>query len=546
MTLTPRSHTTDVVVVGAGAAGLVAATACRQAGLDVVVVESTSGVGGSTAGDTGHAWLPGHPFGGRSVKADDPADVRTYLAGVLGPTTPASSAERREAFVTGAPAVGSWLQRQRVTVYPVRDRPDLHPSVPGWRAHGRVVTSGPWDRRMLGSWARRLTDADPVPEIAPRSALGLLAAARAVAARAMGPGRDLVSGGSGFVAQLLRAAQRAEVTLWLETPMVDLLAGDTRIEGVRVRREGVDIDLRATRAVVLASGGFEGNADMRREHLPLPTEPAWTSGGRSNTGVGIAAAARLGAPLATMDDAWWTLVSLFDGVPYRMTAERSLPFGFIVDAAGDRFVNEAGPMPEIGRHLYERNRRVRAIPAWLIVDNRHRQRYSFGPWLPGSAPGRDDPTMIRADSLADLAREIGVDAAGLIGSAVRFNQLAAAGTDGDFGRGASAVDRANGDPSQRRNPNLGPVDKGPYWASALYPGDVGTKGGVITDADARVLGSDGHPLLSGLFATSGTAASLFPRTGPGHGAALASALVDAHRAATAITQPGWEDRQPAG
>ncbi len=537
--------TTDVVVVGGGVAGLVAATACRLAGLEAFVVDTSSVVGGATASDTGHMWLPGHPFGGRGAVADDPGEVAGYLAGVLGSPTDASSEARRAAFASTAPLVGNWLQRQRVTLYPVRHRPDLHPGVPGWREFGRVVTSGPWDRRMLGNWLKYLPEPVATPAIAPRSPRGILTAARELAVRALGPGRDHVQEGLGLVAQVLLAAKRAGVELLLDAPVVELLA-DGRAEGVRVERGGTTRDVLARRAVVLAAGGFEANPDLRREHLPLPTDVAWTCGSPHNTGVPLLAAQRLGAHLVELDDAWWTLVSVFDGVPYRMTAERCLPHSLIVDASGGRFVNEAGPMPEIGRHLYERNRFVRAIPAWLIVDNTHRQRYPLGPWLPGSGPGRGDHTVVRADSVGELAKQIGVDPAGLVSTVVRFNDAAAKGKDPDFGRGTTVIDREGGDPSHKPNPTLGPLSRGPFWAVPLQPGDVGTKGGLLVDADARVLDRHGGVALPGLFAVSGTAASLFPRTGPGHGAALASALVEAYRAAATITGPGWEEPKPAG
>ena len=148
----------------------------------------------------------------------------------------------------------------------------------------------------------------------------------------------------------------------------------------------------------------------------------------------------------------------------------------------------------------------------------------------GSAPAPDSEAIVRAQSLAELASELRIDQAGLLGTVVRFNGLAAKGRDGDFGRGDTPADRANGDPLNRKNPCLGTLERSPYWAVPVYPGDAGTKGGVLVDADAHVLGADSAP-IPGLFAVAGTAASLFKDTAPGAGAALASALVDAHRAA---------------
>lgn len=530
-----KTLTTDVVVVGAGAAGLLAAVAARRAGRETILVESTSALGGSTATDTGHVWLPGHPWALRGAKADPSDAVQRYLAAILGSPTPASSAERRQAFVRTAPLVGRWLDDQGIRMAVTKSRVDFHQSAPGSRPSGRVVVSLPYDRRQLGSWGSRLRTSAYGLEIAPRSPRGAVTAAQAVAQRILNPTKDLVQGGTGLVAQLASAATRNGVTIWLDTPMTDVLSEGSRATGVRILREGTEVELRANEAVILAAGGFEANQELRQEYLPLPTDRAWSTGYAGNTGDALRALQRLGAPVAEMDEAWWTLVSVFGDTAYRMTAERSRPFSLIVDQAGDRFINEAGPMPQIGRHLYDRNRGVRAIPSWLVMDSRHRQRYPLGPWLPGSSPRRDDESVVRAASLNELAARLGIDVAGLLGTVVRFNGFAKKGRDGDFYRGDSLQDRTNGDPSQRKNPCLGTLEQGPYWAVRLYPGDAGTKGGVLIDAWSRVLGPDDRPLLDGLYAVTGTAASLFRSTAPANGAALGSALVEAYRAVLSIT-----------
>ena len=528
---------TDVVVVGGGAAGLYAAARLKEAGRAVVVVEATDKLGGSTSADTGQFWLPATKLGGRSGSADSAEDALAYLDAVLGAPTPSSSAERRAAFVQTAEAVASWMEEHRVGLAPVKGRPDFHEDAPGARRGGRVVAAQAFDRHLLGPLAELLRETDYDLEIAPRSVRGVVAAASAMARRVLNPTKDVVTGGAALAGRLLLRAGTSGVKLWTSATLEELVCTDGRVVGVRVRRDDQQIELRASEGVILACGGFEGNDEWRREYLPLPTDAAWTSGLASNAGAGIRAAAALGAPLAEMDRAWWTIVARFGERTYRVTSERSLPHGIVVDRAGDRFFDEAGVVPEAARALYERNRRVRAIPSFLIVDNRHRQRYRMGPWLPGSAPAPDTEAIVRAQSLAELASELRIDQAGLLGTVVRFNGLAAKGRDGDFGRGDTPADRANGDPLNRKNPCLGTLERSPYWAVPVYPGDAGTKGGVLVDADARVLGADSAP-IPGLFAVAGTAASLFKDTAPGAGAALASALVDAHRAVDRLVADG--------
>lgn len=523
------AQTTDVVVVGAGAAGLYAAARLAEAGRTVVLLEASRLFGGSTGSDTGQLWLPATRLAAKLGGADTPEAALEYLNAALGPTRPSSSPERRRAFVETADAVAGWLDGHKFALAPVRGRVDFHPDAPKARRGGRVLAAADFDRRSLGPLAKSLRQTDSDLEIAPRSVRGAAVAAGVVLRRIFHPRRDMVTAGAALCGRLLGLASAGGVSLVPDTALTGLLLKDGRVVGVQARAAGVDLEYQATLGVLLACGGFEANADLRQAYLPKPTETAWTTGLATNTGEGLRAALAAGAATAELDNAWWTIVARFGGHTFRMTSERSLPHGILVDSAGDRFFDEAGPTTEAGRALYTRSRRVGAVPSYLVVDNRHRQRYRMGPWAPGSGPASDEDEMARAQSVADLAGQLSIDQAGLIGTVVRFNGLAAKGRDSDFGRGASPVDRANGDPTYRRNPCLGALEKSPFWAVRVYPGDAGTKGGVLTDADARVL-TDSGEAIPGLFAVAGTSASLFTDTAPGPGAATASALVDAHRA----------------
>lgn len=528
-----KTHRTDVVVVGAGAAGLLAALTARTLGLDVVLVESTSIVGGSTASDTGQMWLPNNPWVGKSDPADSPEDALRYLNALLGEETPSSTRERRETFVKSSSALGRWLDKNGIALTTVRGRTDCHPAVNGSRRTGRILASPSWDRRTLGTWAERLRGTDYRLQPGARSLRGLIASVRGMAHQLLRPTRDVVIGGTALAGQLLARCLAEGVTIWVDTPMLDLVITDDKVTGVQVRREGQAVEVLAARGVLLACGGFEGNQKLREEYLPLPTNASWSTGLASNLGDGMRVAVNAGAATADLHEAWWTLVAQFDKVTYRMTSERSLPHGVIVDSAGARFINEAGPTPEIGRHVYNHHRSVRSIPSWLIIDRRHRDSYRLGPYLPGTIPNDTDAT--RAMSINELANQLGIDQAGLLGTIVRFNNFAHKSKDADFRRGASVADRTNGDATLRRNPNLGKVSKAPFWGIPLYPGDSGTKGGVLVNANAQVLREDGS-VIEGLWAVAGVSASLFKGTSPGSGSGLASALVDAWRGIHAMAE----------
>lgn len=508
----------DLVVVGAGAAGLLAAVAARRLGSRVLVVEADSVAGGSTAASDGRLWLPGNHLTAKPAQ-DSPAEAEAYLDALLGAATTTAAARRRRAFARTAGKVARWLASSNVPLAVAKGVGDARASLPGAVASGRVLTTQAFNRKVLGDWA------DALRPTAGPGATGL---------RRLLPGGQAGHGpGEALAGHLLHRATANGVEVWLSAPAVRLLGGADGVTGVVVRRDGTEVAVTAGR-VLLASGGFEHSQDLREEYLPLPTDAAWSTSAADNTGTLLELAVAAGAAVADLDEAWWTPVMLAEGAAWSIEDARRAPHGLIVDAAGDRFLNESLPDHAAGRALYERSRGMRAVPCFLVMDNRHRSAVTLGPWAPGSTPRRaiEDGEVVRAGTLNDLAQALGVDRAGLLGTVVRFNGFASKGRDQDFARGEGDEGRP-ADHGRRRPPGLGKVDKPPFWAVKVYPGDAGTQGGLVIDDRSRVLREDGTP-LPGLYACGGAAGSLFAGTFPASGAALGAALVEAFLAGTDV------------
>ena len=512
---------TDLVVVGGGAAGLLAAVAARRLGHEVLVIEASSRLGGATALSDGRVWLPGNHLMTKSGVGDSAVEAGQYLDSILGQATVASSAERRAAFVETAPTLAHWLASSKLALVVDAGAADTRSQAPGAKPAGRVLRSQAFDRNALGEWTQTLR----TPGSTPRSWNPFNRAGRVA--------RD----GEALAAALLHRASATGVEFWLDSRVTDLVADGEGVGGVVVRRRIEDTDSEVTvlagAGVLLAAGGFEGNQGLREEYLPLPTDASWSASPLPGDGGMIEVAVVHGAATAAMDEAWWTPVMLAGGVARPIDAERTHPHSLIVDHTGSRFFDESAPADEAGRLLYERARGVGSIPFHLIVDNHYRREYPLGPWPAGSYPRSavDSEELVKASGLPELAQALGIDRAGLLGTDVRFNGFASKGRDQDFERGERLATAGVG---RRRNPSLGKVDKPPFWAVAVYPGDLGTKGGLVVDADARVLRADGTP-IPGLFACSGTAASLMGSTSPAPGAALGEALVGAFRAVLRLT-----------
>ncbi|MEU7811645.1 FAD-binding protein [Pseudonocardia sp. NPDC049154] len=546
--------TTDLLVVGSGGGALCAALVAHDRGLQTLVVEKEPLLGGSTAMSGGVLWLPDNPVSRAAGVPDSREDALAYFAAVVGDEGPATSKARTEAFLDTVEPMTRFLQEAGVPWRHCEGYSDYYDDRPGGKARGRSLETELFDTATLGPWESKFRISDdmpPVPaytgdvaalSVAPRTGKSLRTVARIGATFMAAALRGKRIRGSGVALQgyLLTALLKAEIPLWTSSPLVDLVDVDGRVVGAVVERAGRAIRIGARRGVLLAAGGFARNAEMREEFGRRPASADWTSANVGDTGEVTRIAMAHGAAVDLMDEAWWIPSSILpDGTPVFAVYERSKPFALLVDGTGERYTNEAASYMEVGRAMYARHQETgSAVPSWWITDSRFRRRYLWGTTPGGVTPKAwlESGYEKRADTLEELAALCGIPPKRLRATVDRFNEHAARGEDPDFHKGERAYDRYYGDPRQRPNPCLGPVEKGPFSAFALYPGDVGTSGGLLTDEHARVLDEAGDP-LPGLYATGNGTASVMGRHYPGAGASIGASFafgwIAAHHAADA-------------
>ncbi|MDR6910728.1 3-oxosteroid 1-dehydrogenase [Rhodococcus fascians] len=499
----------DVVVVGSGGGALTGAYAAAARGARTAVLEKTSRLGGTSAYSGGALWLPGTSVQERAAAGDSTDAARTYLRAVIGD----SELERQEAFVSTAQSVVDLLEGDPNIELEWRPFPDYY-ARPGRQDVGRAIHAVDLDSDRIG--ARRI---DVRPELH-------------VDRAGYEHPDETLTGGRALIGRLTMALDgTGHADIRLGTAVTALIMEDGRVVGVEAHHDGVTHRIKATRGVLLAAGGIEGNASLRGE-AGTPGRAAWSMGPRgANTGDLLCAAREVGAATALLNEAWWCPgVALPDGSAAFMVGVRA---GMLVDATGERYLNESLPYDQFGRAMLERDSVVSAVPSYLIFDSR-----DGAPILPAisipdvpASDHLDAGTWVQSNTLEALAGEIGVSADTLVSSVARFNDGAKRGVDEDFARGEDPYDRffcPPGGPDQP-NPALRQIDTAPFYAARIVTSDLGTKGGVTTDADARVQSVAGHA-ISGLYAAGNTAASLSGSYYPGPGVPLGTAMVFAYRA----------------
>lgn len=542
----------DLVVVGSGGGGLVAALAAKDAGLQSIVIEKQAVVGGSTAMSGGIVWLPNNPL----MKAEGVPDSREagldYLQAVVGDAGPASSLARRESFLDNGGAMIEMLSRKGVKLVRCDGYSDYYDLRKGGNARGRSVEGVAWDGRKLGLWhdkvnpgmARALGMVVRTNELRNlpmyRRSLKAFAVTARVYLRTKWSRllrKDLLTNGMSLIGQMLKVVIDSGIPVWLNSPVEELIVEDERVVGIRVTRDGSSVTIEGRKGVLLAAGGFEHNAEMRRKYSgDQPSDGRWSVGNPGNTGEVLATAMELGAKTDFLDEAWWLPGTRHELGGSLLGQARQLPGTIFVDNAGKRFANESNSYVELGKAMYA----AHAVPCWLIFDDAFRRRYPITPDSRGSLSsarrGRfpqewfDNGWVKQADTLEDLAKSIGVDADGLAATVQRFNEYAKKGEDPDFGRGASAYNKVLGDPGYKPNAALGPIEKGPFYATEIHPGDVGTCGGLVCDEFGQVLKENGEK-IPGLYATGNITATVMGRTYPGAGASIANTMAFGYAAA---------------
>jgi 3-oxosteroid 1-dehydrogenase len=357
-------------------------------------------------------------------------------------------------------------------------------------------------------------------------------ATRTAIARARG--QALLTNGASLIAQLLQIALARSIPVWTEAPVDELVVDDGRVVGVQTVRDGQPVRVEARQGVLVAAGGFAHNPQMRGEFGgDQPNNARWSIANPGDTGEVIATAMRLGAKTDLMDEAWW-LPSPRTGRFGQSTLDqaRQRPRTIYVDANGRRFVNESNSYMEVGKAMYERDKTSRAVPCWLIFDDRYRKRYAHVRSSPGRFPREllKSGRLKQAWTLTDLAAMCHIDPGGLAETIEHFNQHAADGKDPDYGRGESAYNRSLGDPNHKVHPCLGPIDEPPFYACEVLPGDIGTCGGLLTNEHAQVLDQSDQP-IGGLYATGNSTATVMGRHYLGPGASIANTMVFGYIAA---------------
>lgn len=530
----------DIIVVGTGAAGFATAMGAVDEGLSVLLVEGSEKWGGSTSMSGGGMWLPNNPLMRRDGVGDSREEALTYMQACIGNPSRSSSPERQAAFVDGVEDFVNTAQKYGVKFGRAKDYPDYYPELPGGKI-GRALEVNPLDSKIIGEWWDSLRGAMPIPAKtddvwllgrAWSTPAGMVRGAQVVF-RGLGgavTGKRLTGIGAAWSSAFMKAVVvDNNVPLWLDAPLEELVVQDGRVVGGVVSRGGKAIRLGARLGVMLAGGGFEANREWRRRYQGVDGAP---SGNPANIGGPIEIAQRAGAALELMDDAWWgaSIQAPPGGGPAFIVGERSMPYSVMVDAKGRRFANESESYVDLGHHMLAHD--GGAGPYWLILDARFVHRYfrTFAMDPRATKAMREAGISVKAQNLVELAAKTGMNPQVLRETIQRFNGFARAGVDGDFARGNSAYDRYYGDPTVRPNPCLGPIERGPFLAYRVVLGDLGTKGGVLTDTEGRALREDGS-VIEGLYASGNTSASVMGNTYPGPGATIAPAVVFGLRAA---------------
>lgn len=546
----------DILVVGSGAGGLLSALVASEHHADVLVIEKESEWGGTSATSGGGIWIPASDQAREAGFEDSVDDAFKYVRALSKDNVPDANIR---AFVTQAAPMLRWMGEKTDIIYCAFPYPDYHAENPGGSPTGyRTHMPLPMDGKILGKDVETLRFASPAANLfgylnwhfdetyimlfrAPgwwwhltkslaRYWFDLPFRFKSRKDRRLTLGNALVGG-------IRMALNKRKVPIWLNSPMQELIEEKGAVTGAVISHEGKTVRIRARKGVILAAGGFDKSAAMRMDNAPLYQNTVYSGGTTGNTGDSIRAGVDVGAETMNMQSAWAAPVFYVPGEDRGRlcTIERALPGCLMVNQKGERYLNEAASYHIVGQQMAKREAEHKdASPSWFVFDHEYRHKYPVGPLMPIMPDwfqrGEVQDILKKGRTLGELAQEIGVEADTLSATIQRYNDGAAKGEDPDFRRGEAAYDKMYGDPRVTPNPCLRPLSKGPFYAMPIYPGDIGTNGGLLTDDRARVVGTNGKP-IAGLYAIGNNAASTMGESYPGAGVTIGPALTFGYIAA---------------
>ena len=552
-------HEVDLLVVGAGPGGMTAALVAAIDGLDVLICEKSEMVGGTGATSAGTLWIPGNSDGVAAGYDDSADDARDYLNALIGGD---GIDPRCEAFIQeGATIIDKLVEKTALEFGSCGHHPDYRNNLPGAGSKGRAIIPKPFDGRKLGGNFHRVR-----PPIDDYLLFGGMMAGKADINYLLGRYKSLSNlfhsvrlilryaidrfrykrgtrlvMGNALVAQLYYSLIQNGVPIKFGADFKELIVQNSLVNGAQITIGDSSLHIGVRRGVVLATGGFAHNEVYRKSFMPDPT-PRHSMAVAENTGDGLAAAERVGAELRDGSHEMgglWSPVSVTrkadgsTGLYPHILLDRAKPGLIAVNGGGRRFVNEGVSYHDFVEAMFRADETAPTIPAWLICDAQFVRKYGLG----AIHPETRDVTkyeqcgyLFCAKTIRALSHKIQIDGEILTETVERHNTYAETGSDLEFGKGDTELNRVNGDPGNKPNPCLAPIVSPPFVALKVWPGEIACSSGINTDEHARVLDVNGQT-INGLYACGNDMASVMQGHYPGPGTTLGPALVFGYRAA---------------
>ncbi|GAA4476753.1 FAD-dependent oxidoreductase [Enteractinococcus fodinae] len=577
----------DLAIIGSGGAGLMAGLTAAKEGARVLIVESMPIVGGATGISAGAAWIPAHGFAKKALGVHDSLDqARRYI--YAEDRDQKLDPDMVEAFLHNGPKVARYIEEHTNFGWIPAIWPDYRSDIPG-ASVGRALFPGPYNPDGLGEAAQFVRPAlttgmakNPMPFwllggvssddvwIAGPALVGALLEANlrnGVDVRVSAPATGLITEGSRVTGLTVEHDGKEHS---VRTTRGVLIASG----GFESAEDKTTQHLGAPMGTHVSPRGHNGIALQLADEIGAELtsmEDAWWM-----PGVQIPGETLDGKPLSRL-----------------LLGERSLPHSIIVNAAGKRFTNEAESYDKFGAAMRQVDPATGDMPndpAWFVFDQNFWEKFGLFGVTPG---GDVPEYVYQADSLSELAEQIDVDPVGLLRTVDEFNPEAVQGRDPWFNRGETLFDRyfgafnprmgeaapdaqapaatakaratiakligpiaskGAGFVAGRLNPDtlrsmivgpltkimrpvlkspqsstLGPINKGPFYAIKVHSSALGTVGGPKTDAQGRVLSTNGD-VVPGLFAAGNAGGAPLGGFYGGAGGTISLGLVFGHLA----------------